>query len=105
MCERETGHTRCVSESWIPALQLRESAGRCHLSLAGLTYGVGGSLQDAADDLIARLMHIALGARRSGFRHASELGPPDHRLHEFIWEVGELAARGEDIRPRVFGPD
>ena len=87
----------------MPAIHLRESAGRCHLSLAGLTYGVGPSLQEAADDLISRLQGIALGARKSGFRHASELGPPDHRMHQFIWELGELAARGEDIRPRVFG--
>jgi hypothetical protein len=92
-----------VYESWMPALHLRESAGRCHLSLAGLTYGVGASLQEAADDLISRLMGIALGVRRSGFHYATELGPSDHRLHEFIWEVGELAARGEDLRPRVFG--
>ena len=87
----------------MPALSVRESAGRCHLTLAGLTYGVGLSLQEAADDLIARLYGIAIGARSSGLRHASELGPPDRNLHEFIWELGELAARGEDIRPRVFG--
>ena len=44
-------------------------------------------------------------ARRaaSGFQHARELGPPDLNLIEFISELGELAARGEDIRPRVFG--
>ena len=82
---------------------MRESAGRCHLTLAGLTYGVGFSLQAAADDLIARLVGIALGARASGFQHARELGPTDVNLAEFISELGELAARGEDIRPRVFG--
>jgi hypothetical protein len=87
----------------MPALSLRESAGRCHLTIAGLTYGVGHSLQEAADDLIARVHSIAIGARSSGFRHASELGPPDRDLYEFIQELGELAARGEDIRPRVFG--
>jgi len=87
----------------MPAIALRESAGRCHLTLAGLTYGVGFSLQEAADDLIARLVGIALGARSSGFQHARELGPPDHDLLDFIHELGELAAKGEDIRPRVFG--
>jgi hypothetical protein len=87
----------------MPALSVRETAGRCHLTLAGLTYGVGLSLQEAADDLIARLYGIAIGARSSGFRPASELGPPDRNVHEFIWELGELAAAGEDIRPRVFG--
>lgn len=91
-----------MSAVWSPSLSLRESAGRCHLTLAGLTYGVGFSLQEAADDLIARLVGIALGARSSGFQHTNELGPPDMDLVEFISELGELAARGEDIRPRVF---
>jgi len=36
-------------------------------------------------------------------RHAGDLGPPDRDVHEFIWELGELAAQVEDIRPRVFG--
>src|SRR5262245_34511402 len=97
------GHTHRVTERWTPAISLRESAGRCHLTLAGLTYGVGFSLQEAADDLIARLQGIAVGARASGFTYSSELGPPNHDLHAFIWELGELAAAGQDIRPRVFG--
>ena len=92
-----------MSERWSPAISLRESSGRCHLTLAGLTYGVGFSLQEAADDLISRLQGIAIGARSSGFSHAAEIGPPDRNLHEFIWELGELAAAGEDLRPRVFG--
>ncbi len=87
----------------MPPLSLRESAGRCHLTLAGLSYGVGFSLQEAADDLIARLYAIAVGVRTTGLRQTSELGPPDRHLHEFIRELGELAAAGEDIRPRVFG--
>ena len=28
---------------------------------------------------------------------------PDPRLFEFLWELGEIAARGGDIRPRLFG--
>jgi len=92
-----------VPEAWSPALSLRESAGRCHLTLAGLTYGVGFTLQEAADDLIARLVGIALGTRSSGFEHGAGLGSPDRDLVEFIADVGALAARGEDIRPRVFG--
>jgi hypothetical protein len=103
MNDPQKGQKYLVSERWTPAISLRESAGRCHLTLAGLTYGVGFSLQEAADDLIARLQGIALGARSTGFRQPAELGPPDHALHEFIWELGELAAAGHDLRPRVFG--
>ena len=29
---------------------------------------------------------------------------PDHRWLVFLWELGEIAARGGDIRPRLFGP-
>jgi hypothetical protein len=29
--------------------------------------------------------------------------PPDARLLEFLWELGEIAARGGDIRPRLVG--
>ncbi len=48
------------------------------------------------------MVGIALGARSSGFQDAGELGLPDTNLVAFISELGELAARGEDIRPRVF---
>ena len=70
----------------------------------GLTCGEGPTLQDAADDLLVRLVNIALCVRRSGLRISSESGPLDRRLIEFIWELGEYAARGADIRERVFGP-
>ncbi|MBE2316075.1 hypothetical protein DVA67_008815 [Solirubrobacter sp. CPCC 204708] len=68
-----------------------------------MTYGVGFSLQEAADDLIARLVGIALGARSSGLRNTIEVSPPDVNMLAFIADLGDLAARGEDIRPRVFG--
>ncbi len=87
----------------MPELRLSETMGRCRLSLAGLTYGDGTTLQEAADDLIARLLHLVMCVRSSGFRFSSELGPPDPNVLNFVWELGELSARGEDIRERVFG--
>ena len=42
--------------------------------------------------------------RSAGLRISAELGPPDLRLVQFLWEIGELAAHGEDIRDRVFMP-
>jgi hypothetical protein len=92
-----------MGETWTPALHLRETAGRCRLSLAGLTYGDGATLQEAADDLIARLLTIAICVRSSRFGCSSELGPPDGNVLDFVWELGELAASGQDIRERVFG--
>ena len=35
-------------------------------------------------------------------RFSTEVAP-DARLFEFLWELGEIAASGGDIRPRLFG--
>jgi hypothetical protein len=85
------------------ALQLRECGGRCVLTLAGVARGEGATLQVAADDLIARLLDIALRLYASGFTITSELGPPDTRMLDFLWSVGELAAHGGDVRGYVLG--
>jgi hypothetical protein len=94
-----------MAERWTPPFQVQELPGGCRLSLAGLAHGDGPTLQEAADALIERLLTVATSIRASGLRLVPELGPPDHRLLEFVWELGELAARGEDIRERVFGAD
>ena len=93
-----------MAERWSPPLRLETNGEGCRLLLVGVTHGNGATMQDAADDLIARLLSIVMSIRTSGFRFASELGPPDQRLHQFIWELGELVAAGEDLRPRVFAP-
>jgi hypothetical protein len=92
-----------MADGWTPTLRLAERDGRCRLSLGGRAHGDGATLQEAADDLIARLLHTALCIRSSGLGPAAELGPPDRPWLDFVWELGELAARGEDVRGRVFG--
>jgi hypothetical protein len=92
-----------VAGGWTPELRVIETGGRCRLRLGGLAHGDGNTLQDAADDLIRRLLGIALSCRSSGFRVSCELGPVDLRWFEFIHELGEIAAAGGDIRERVFG--
>ena len=87
----------------MPLLQVEETGGGCRLSLGSWCHGNGFTLQEAADDLITRLLHLAYSFRTSGFSIAPECGPPDHACLEFIWQLGERAARGEDIRPHVFG--
>jgi hypothetical protein len=92
-----------MAEPWVPSLHLSETPDRCRLTLAGLAHGDGYTLQQAADDLIARLLDMALYLRRAGYPVSTELPPPDYKLLEFLWELGERAAGGEDIRAHVFG--
>jgi hypothetical protein len=93
-----------VESSFRPPLTVHEVGGRCRLSLAGLAHGYGGTLQEAADDLVERVQRVVLSLRRSGPRFSRELGPPDRAVLDYLWQLGELADRGEDIRPLVLGP-
>lgn len=92
-----------VGRDWTPPLQVQETASGCRLVLAGLTYGSGATLQEAADNLVMRLLNLALAVRSPGFRIPSELGPPDPRMLNYLWDIAERAARGESIRHRVIG--
>ena len=86
----------------MPSLTVTESGGLVKLQLGGLARGEGASLQDAADDLIRRLLGVVLAFRSSGFRASAEVWP-DLEAIDFLYELGEIAAAGGDIRPRVFG--
>ena len=46
---------------------------------------------------------VSMSLRSSAGLRASPEGPQlDFRWFEFLYELGAIAARGEDIRPRVF---
>ena len=91
-----------MPERWTPPLHVREHSGRCRLVLAGVTYGDGPTLQEAADDLVARLLNLVLYVRANGLPHAPDLGPIDSRIAQFIWELGQTTADGLDLRDRLF---
>ena len=91
-----------MPEQWSPPLHVHRHGSDCRLSLGGIAYGHGKTLQDAADDLVHRLLTLAMCTRTGGMRFSTEVAP-DPRLFEFLWELGEIAARGGDIRPRLFG--
>jgi hypothetical protein len=92
-----------MAKGWTPALSIHELGGRCRLCLGGNLYGEGATLQEAADDLVRRLLALAMSLRSSSGLRASPEGPQlDFRWFEFLYELGAIAARGEDIRPRVF---
>ena len=92
-----------MTEPWTPTLSIREVAGRCRLDLGGHVHGEGATLQEAADDLVRRLLALAMSLRsEAGFRISPEVPGVDLRWFEYLYELGAIAARGEDIRDRVF---
>jgi hypothetical protein len=92
-----------MAKRWTPALSVRDVAGRCRLSLGGYVHGEGATLQEAADDLVRRVLAQAMSLRsEKGFRVSPEGPGVDLRWFEFLYELGTIAARGGDIRGRVF---
>jgi hypothetical protein len=91
-----------VSDGWTPELAVHDVAGRCRLVLGGQIQGEGVSLQDAADDLIGRVLAVALALRKDGYRVSPEAPGLDLRWFEFLHELASMAADGGDIRARLF---
>ena len=52
---------------------------------------------------MARVVRHASALRSGGWACGSELGKADQRWLDFLYEVGEIAARGGDVRGRVVG--
>src|SRR3954471_14036955 len=69
---RYAGINAGMSEPWTPSLTVRERGGRCRLYLAPDAWGDGATLQEAADDLIARLVLLARALRAGGWTWAHE---------------------------------
>ena len=93
-----------IVASLTPSLEVRQVAGRVRLLVGGLgCYGDGETLQEAGDDLIRRLLVVAMAFRSSGMGPFSSEVKPDLAMMEFLYELGEIAASGGDIRARVFG--
>ena len=91
--------------SQCPRLEVLEVTGGCELWAAGHIAGRGASLQEAANDLVDRLLTLAISIRTSGLSATSESGAIDVAWVDFIWRVGEHARRGGDIRDLLFAGD
>jgi hypothetical protein len=85
----------------MPDLTIRETGGRVRLDLGGFAQGEGSSLQEAADELMRRVLYLALAFRTRGCAASRELYP-DLETINFLHEVGEIAAAGGDLRASVF---
>lgn len=86
----------------MPSLSVIERPGSVRLQLGGLARGEGSTLQEAADDLIRRLLGLVMAVRSSGVTVSCEVRA-DVEAIDFLYELGEIAAAGGDIRGRVFG--
>jgi hypothetical protein len=78
-------------------LRLTERGATCRLSLGDIVHGDGRTLQEAADALVSRVLGLVLGHRSGAW------APRDPQARAFVTELDEMIARGEDIRPRLFG--
>jgi hypothetical protein len=84
-------------------LTVQEFPGRVRLCLGDLARGDGLTLQAAADDLVQRLLVHVMAFRSSSLQFPTELGAPDLATMDFLYELGEIAAAGGDIRSHLFG--
>ena len=87
-----------------PTLRVDETAGRVRLSLDGLCSAEGLTLQEAADELVWKMLVAVMAFRARGLGGFSTVCRPDLELVGFLWELGTIAAAGGDIRERLFGP-
>jgi hypothetical protein len=88
---------------WTPELSVKDVGGRCRLSLGSQVHGEGSTMQDAADDLVRRLLALAMSLRSgAGLRVSPEAPGVDPRWFDFLYELGSIAAGGGDIRDRLF---
>jgi hypothetical protein len=92
-------------ETWTPELRISEVDGRVRLGLDGFGDVEGANLQEAGDALVARLLAIAMAFRNGAIGPLSTECGIDHRLLEFIWRVGDVAAAGGEPRELLFGPN
>ena len=92
-----------MMEAWTPELSVKDVGGRCRLSLGSQVHGEGATVQEAADDLVRRLLTLAMSLRSgAGLRVSPETPHLDQRWFDFLYELGSIAAGGGDIRDRVF---
>lgn len=86
---------------FVPTLTVTQRDGDIRISLGALATGRGTTLDEAEEDLVRRLRGVAIAVRESGMLGATEGPPPDVAALSFLYELGEIAAAGGDIRTRL----
>lgn len=72
------------------------------LTLTGVTYASGATLQEAADELVRKILVMLMAFRGGAVAPAGRGFRVDPGIHGFISELASYAARGGDIRDRLF---
>jgi hypothetical protein len=62
-------------------------------------------LQEAADALVAQILHVAMALRTGGVGPLSSECGADPGIIDFVWRVGEHAQAGGDPRDLLFGTE
>jgi hypothetical protein len=71
--------------------------------LDGFSYVEGATLQEAADELVRRLLVVAMAFRANGIGPMYSECRTDPGALDLIWKLGDIAAGGGDIRECLFG--
>ena len=77
--------------------------GGVRLGLPWLRDVEGATLQEAADALVAHVLHVAMAHRAGGVGPLSSGCAADPAILDFIWKLGEHAQAGGDPRDLLFG--
>jgi hypothetical protein len=88
-----------------PSLHISDRSGRVRLGLSGITFAEGPTLQEAADELVHKVLVMAMAVRSDGIRHTSSELHVDPNLLAYLWRLGEIAAAGGDVRQLLFDPN
>jgi hypothetical protein len=86
-----------------PTLRVDEIDRRVRLSLDGSFFAEGRTLQEAADELVWKVLVAVMAFRSRGISGLIALSRPDLELVGLLCEFGEIVAAGGDIRERLFG--
>jgi hypothetical protein len=84
-----------------PSLDVFEGPDGVRLELEAITSAEGSTLQDAADELVRKLLAIVMALRE----HGPQCGPsvrPDPALLNYLWKLSAVAVAGGDIRDALF---
>jgi hypothetical protein len=84
------------------ALTVQERSGVVRLHLGSVAHGDGPTLQEAADDLVRRVLALGRALRTTGFSVCADVSC-DMAALSLLSELDEIAAAGGDVRAQLFG--